>query len=151
MPPYWLGIATRMSQNLVSIESIYSRETSSFKFLTKHLSRSMRSVPFRRASLLNHLVNFHQLPTCTSPPSRTPPSNNTIPTEARLCKGAFGLQKICQIPDGDEGARMHRAQLIFLPCQGPAMEPLRLAQDEGWVVDGRQRGGACRGQMGLLL
>ena len=45
-----------------------------------------------------------------------------------LCKGAFGLQKICQVPDGDEGVRMHAAQLIFSPCQGPAVEALRLAQ-----------------------
>ena len=86
MPSYWLGIATRMSQDLVSIESIYTRKTSSFKSLTTLLPRSMRSVPFRRASLLNHLVNFHQLPTFTSPPSRTAPSNNTIPTKPASAK-----------------------------------------------------------------
>ena len=101
--------------------------------LTTLLPRPVRSVPFRRASLLNHFFNFHQLPTSTSPPSRTTPSNNT--SRHRLCNGACLLQKNRQIPDGGEGVRMHGAELIFLPRQGPAMELLCL-QGGLWVTAG---------------
>ena len=70
------------------------------------------------------------------PSKQNRPKQQHNPDEARLCKGAFGLQKICQVPDGLEGARMHRAQLIFTPRQGPAMELLRLAQGCGWATAG---------------
>ena len=58
------------------------------------------------------------------------------PTEACLCKGAFGLQKICQIVDGAEGVRMLGAQLTFSPCQGRAIELLCL-QGGLWMDDSR--------------
>ena len=78
--------------------------------------------------------NFHQLPTLTSPPSRTTPSNNT--SRHRLCDGAFHLQKNRPIPHGAEGVRIHGAQLIFQSRQGPATELLRL-QGGLWMDDSR--------------
>ena len=43
---------------------------------------------------------------------------------------------MCQIVDGLEGVRMHRAQLTFSPRQGPAKELLRL-QGGLWMDDSR--------------
>ena len=79
------------------------------------------------------------------PSKQNRPKQQHNPDEARLCKGAFGLQKLCQVPDGDEGARMHRAQLIFHSRQGPAMELLGLAQGCGWATPGCMpwRDGPC--------
>ena len=88
-------------------------------------------------SLFNIIYPFHNLPHLhplqAEPPQATTQADRDSP---RLCKGAFGLQKLCQIVDGLEGARMHRAQLIFTPRQGPAMELLGLAQGCGWATAG---------------
>ena len=81
-----------------------------FQVLTTLLPRSMRSVPFRRASLLNHLVNFHQLPTFTSPPSRTAPSNNTIPTKPASAKEPLASRRIARF----------RTDWRVLGCTGPS-------------------------------
>ena len=70
------------------------------------------------------------------PSKQNRPKQQHQPTEACLCEGAFGLQKLCQIVDGDEGVRMHGAQLIFSPRQGPAIELLRL-QGGLWMGDSR--------------
>ena len=99
---------------------------------TKTLARTNNICSFQQDVTV--YLPFTQLPTSTSPPSRTAPSNNT--SRHRLCDGAFHLQKVCQIPDGLEGVRMHGAQLIFPSRQGPAMELLRLAQGGGWMTAG---------------
>ena len=70
------------------------------------------------------------------PSKQNRPKQQHNPDESRLCKGAFGLQKLCQAPDGAQGARMHRAQLIFSPRQGPAIKLLGLAQGCGWATEG---------------
>ena len=79
-----------------------------------------------------------RLATCpliqAEPPQETPQLDRDSP---RLCTGAFGLQKICQAPDGDEGARMHGTELIFPARQGPAMELFGLAQGGLWVGHSR--------------
>ena len=81
---------------------------------------------------INH--NFpHLHPLQAEPPQAATPADRDSP---RLCNGAFHLQKNCQIPDGAQGVRMHRAELIFSPTQGPAMELLRL-QGGLWMGDSR--------------
>ena len=99
---------------------------------TKTLARTNKICSFQQD--ITVYLPFTQLPTSTSPPSRTTPSNNT--SRHRLCEGAFILQKNRQIPDGGQGARMHGAQLIVPSRQGPAMELLRL-QGGLWMDDSR--------------
>ena len=74
---------TRMSQNLLSIERILIYiENIIFRILITLLPR------LRSASLLNHLFNFHQLPTSTSPPSRaqaTTKADRSLPLRGSLC------------------------------------------------------------------
>ena len=92
----------------------------------------------------NKICSFQQditvyLPFTTShiyiPFKQNRPKQQHQPTEACLCEGAFVLQKLCQIVDGEEGVRMHGAQLTFSPRQGPAMELLRL-QGGLWMTAG---------------
>ena len=69
--------------------------------------------------------------------SRTTPSNHTVD---RLSKGAFGLQKSCEVVDGSEGCWMMHAQLTLSPVQGPTKKVLCLAQD---AVIGNLCGAMC--------
>ena len=109
----------------------------------------MRS-PFRKASLLNHLFNFHQLPTSTSPPSRTAPSSNTSrprfpsPLQRSLWppEDVPDCRRIGGCPDA-------QGPVDLLAPSGPCE---RAPPPAGWVVDGWQQGGfLCRGEMGLVL
>ena len=93
------------------------------------------SARFSRTSLFIYpLLNFpHLHPLQAEPPQAATPADRDSP---RLCKGAFGLQKLCEIPDGAEGVRMHGSQLIFGSRQGPAKELLCL-QGGLWMDDSR--------------
>ena len=61
---------------------------------TKTLARTNKICSFQQD--ITVYFPFTQLPTSTSP-SRTAPKQQHKPTEACLCKGAFGLQKLCEI------------------------------------------------------
>lgn len=98
----------------------------------------MRSVRFRRTSLC---IPLTQLSTFSALTQAEPPQATTQSTgRPRLSKGAFGLQKSCEVVDGSEGCWMMHAQLTLSPVQGPTKKVLCLAQD---AVIGNLCGAMC--------
>ena len=85
---------------------------------TKTLARTNKICSFQQD--ITVYLPFTQLPTSTSPPSRTAPKQQHQPTEIPLAsaKEPFGLQKLCQIVDGAEGVS---------DARGPAdlLDPVR--------------------------
>ena len=119
-----------MSQNLVSIESINIHRKHHLSNLDNTLAKTQECVAVKPLIQLPSTSHIY------IPSKQNRPKQQQKPTEACLCEGAFHLQKNGQIPDGGQGPRMHGAQLIFKPRQGPAMELLRL-QGGLWMDDSR--------------
>jgi hypothetical protein len=116
---------------------------------TKTLARTNKICSFQQD--ITVYLPFTQLPTSTSPPSRTAPSSNTsrprFPSPLQRSLWPPEALPDCRRIGGCSDARGPADLLAHSgPCDR-APPP-----GAGWVVDGRQQGGTlCRGEMGLVL